>query len=72
MNEEFSASVCCSWDAVRITVEKGVVGADAVGGSAGADGRGLDASKAGLRGPRGGRERALPRRVADAWTQTTT
>ncbi|GAA2987795.1 hypothetical protein JCM13580A_47310 [Streptomyces drozdowiczii] len=41
MNVEVSASVCCSWDAVRISVEKGV----AV----------TVASKAGLRG-RGGRE----------------
>ncbi|GAA2692866.1 hypothetical protein GCM10009864_79440 [Streptomyces lunalinharesii] len=37
MNAEFSASVCCSWEAVRMAVEK--------------DGVGLDASKADLRGP---------------------
>ncbi len=44
MKEEFSASTCCSWEAVRMTAEKGVDGADGVG---------LDASKADLRGPRG-------------------
>ncbi|GAA2947808.1 hypothetical protein GCM10020227_13420 [Streptomyces flavovirens] len=44
MKVEDSASVCCSCDAVRISVEKGVLGA--VAGVA-------VASKAGLRGPRG-------------------
>ncbi|MFE6690846.1 hypothetical protein ACFVFQ_30790 [Streptomyces sp. NPDC057743] len=42
MNEEPSASVCCSCDAVRMAVEKDGVSAD---------GDGLDASKVGLRGP---------------------
>lgn len=46
MKEEFSASVCCAWDAVRITVENGADGADGAGGV------GLDASKTDLRGPR--------------------
>lgn len=51
MKEEFSASVCCWCDAVRMTVENGVDGADGAGGV------GLGASKADLRGPRGsGRE----------------
>ncbi|GAA2611233.1 hypothetical protein Stube_49240 [Streptomyces tubercidicus] len=45
MKEEFSASVCCAWDAVRITVENGAEGADGAGGV------GLDASKTDLRGP---------------------
>jgi hypothetical protein len=41
MKEELSASVCCSCEAVRMTVENG------------ADGVGLGASKADLREPRG-------------------
>ncbi|GAA2335928.1 hypothetical protein Scani_58140 [Streptomyces caniferus] len=48
MKEEFSASVCCSWDAARMTVENGAEGAGEAGGV------GLDASKTDLRGPRVG------------------
>ncbi|GAU69428.1 ATP-dependent helicase [Streptomyces sp. NBRC 110611] len=51
MKDEFSASVCCSWDAVRIIAEKGVPGPAGAGAP---DGVGLDelgAAKADLRGP---------------------
>ncbi|MFF8789102.1 hypothetical protein [Streptomyces sp. NPDC015125] len=68
MKEEFSASVCCSWDAVRMTAENGVKAADGADGADGAegaegaegvDGVGLDASKTDLRGAEGsGREQA--------------
>ncbi|GHF32650.1 hypothetical protein GCM10010218_12140 [Streptomyces mashuensis] len=44
MKDEFSASVCCAWEAVRMSTENGV------GWAAGAAGE----SKAGLRWPGGG------------------
>ncbi|GES32742.1 hypothetical protein San01_52300 [Streptomyces angustmyceticus] len=61
MKEEFSASVCCSWDAVRMTAENGA-GADGGGGA------GLDASKTDLRGPR----RGSPCSDSRAWGRTGT
>ncbi|BDM67739.1 hypothetical protein HEK616_12260 [Streptomyces nigrescens] len=50
MNEEFSASVCCAWDAVRITVENGVDGAAGAGATVEGCGAGLDGSTTDLRG----------------------
>ncbi|GAB2922300.1 hypothetical protein GCM10027028_20050 [Streptomyces sundarbansensis] len=63
MKVEVSASVCCSCDAVRMSVEKGVTAAVA--------------SKAGLRGPRGrdvqkGTERSAGGRPAGAAGRAST
>lgn len=58
MKDEVSASVCCSCDAVRMSVEKGVAAAVA--------------SKAGLLGPRGGRgvRKETEISAATAWSGT--
>ncbi|GFE17330.1 hypothetical protein Sgleb_53770 [Streptomyces glebosus] len=59
--------MCCSWEAVRITVENGADGAD---GAVGTGGVGLDASKTDLRGPRVGVPPARIRELGGGREQT--